>query len=248
MNLHRLFDPRELRSAQSLALRWEQLSLANCWRSNGGWRSTETDVAAEMVAAEGQLSEGLAQQLGQSRAMTGVGISEAVQDFRLLYQAAAKPVDLDSLQAFVEGWVTGWDPEPAISCTNPRTGLSTVAHLHRLVSDLLESKPRSDRFLLAALRFEQQPPSHGVKSWEFEARLGEVCAQRLADTPATLAYEQGVLLALLDRSTDNFTALLNLQVALVEVLGEQQGSTKLEHEALSADAVTTYTFLDSFRR
>ncbi|AJT42221.1 hypothetical protein [Psychromicrobium lacuslunae] len=248
MDVHRLFGARELNRAQDLMLRWQQLSLAECWRSNGDWRSTEAEISAEMIAAEGQVSEPLAHQLGRSRAMTGVGISESVHDFRLLYQAAAKPVNLDSLQAFVEGWVTGWDPEPVISCTNPRTGLATTAHLHRLVSDLLRSPERSAQYLLAAVRFTQQPPSHGVRSWEFEALLGEICTQRLADTAATLAYDQGVLLVLMSRSTENFTALLNLQVALVEVLGETPGVTTLEHQALSEDARDTYSFLDSFRR
>lgn len=248
MDLYRLFESRELDTPRSLVLRWKQLSLAHCWRATGDWWTSETELAAEMISSDDELSETLAQQLGKSRAVNGVGVTESVHDFRLLYQAANRPVNLDSLQAFVEGWVTGWDPEPAISCTDPRTGLSTMAHLHRLVSDLLNSAEGSNRHLVAAFRFTQHPPSQGVKSWEFEALIGKICSQSLVAGGASFGYEQGVLLALINRTPENFTALLDLQVAFVEALGETTGSTNLEYDSLTKNVSETYSFLDSFRR
>ncbi|NYE94681.1 hypothetical protein FHU41_000902 [Psychromicrobium silvestre] len=248
MRFPRLFDLPRKDSTQALIKRWETLSAAQCWRTEGDWRTPELEIAAESMADEGQLSVELARKIGNSRGFSGVSIAESIADFRLLYQAAEQDVDLDCLQGFVEGWVVGWEPGPAISCTEPGTGLSTSAHFHRVLTDSMAVRNTAQHWALGALKFTQLPPASGLDSWFFEAKLGELAAQTLRDSGATVSYSQGTILVLLERSTTNFSSLLHLQESLLRSFGEELGATQLEYESLPKNISEARDLLEGFIR
>lgn len=114
---------------------WRSRSVETVWLRPGDWYTPAVDALAEAIQG-GLDTAPAAFRLGEARAASGVGITEAIDDLALVFKAAGyEDTPIRSVRSLCEGWTGG---NPAVqqfgTMTDPESGLGTVEYLaQRLV-------------------------------------------------------------------------------------------------------------------
>ncbi|NYE95982.1 hypothetical protein FHU41_002232 [Psychromicrobium silvestre] len=220
----------KLSADSELLSAWRRLSEMACWREPDDWLIPEVEVFAQALLGEGDI-ERAALLLGAARALLGVGVVETVEDLRCAYVAAAKTLDIDSIQAMLEGWSANFQLALGDSCTDPSTGLATIAHLERLLLDHCASAELEESKVLAAIKLPVRLNfGTAPTGWALKAELGSASLLSLTATSAVVAYSDHAVLILMPRTIENLTKLARCQEAIEEISPALKGQTRLECE------------------
>jgi hypothetical protein len=135
-------------------------------------------------------------------------------DFRALFLAADRNMDIEALQSLAEGWAEATESAPPLSCTDVYTGLATQAHFQRRIHELsIFGRPCSRPYALAILSLPQPLASHSHR-WTLLARLGETIQRQLHGTGATAMYQNSAVHVLLPVSESNVARLMECRTAM----------------------------------
>jgi hypothetical protein len=135
-------------------------------------------------------------------------------DFRALFLAADRNMDIEALQSLAEGWAEATESAPPLSCTDVYTGLATQAHFQRRIHELsIFGPPCSRPYALAILSLPQPLASHSHR-WTLLARLGETIQRQLHGTGATAMYQNSAVHVLLPVSESNVARLMECRTAM----------------------------------
>lgn len=146
--------------------------------------------------------------LGVARAYQGVGIRETMLDLGAFFQAVNAPVDDELMCSLVEAWVEENCSVETSGCTDPSTGLATVAHLERILYDL-SAGAKSDREALGLARVSLARPAWERRpAWAMLADLGQIFQTEFAGICATAAiHGSGMYILMPSTGTAGPTAL-----------------------------------------
>src|SRR4029453_163641 len=97
-------------SRHLLMRRWQTTSYQNGWRFPADGFLPGARRVVTPLATRASVPPPTARSLGAARARNGVGIGETMTDFRALFLAADRNMDIEALQSLAEGW-----EEPAVS-------------------------------------------------------------------------------------------------------------------------------------
>ncbi|WP_285725711.1 hypothetical protein [Psychromicrobium xiongbiense] len=226
----------ELQQSLLLLARWQEQSQQTGWRFPGDWPVPETE---QLVTAHctGDSLNTAARSLGIARAYHGVGIRETMTDLNTFFSAAEIAPDHEATMELVTGWVQENEQGVPSSCTDPQSGLATLAHLERLIYDMSRAtESERSEYVLATMSFswlvrtcgsigdaglaQSLDLAHGldlahsgvlsqgaVLDWSLLARIGQICQTQLPEQ-ACAAFHRGNVHVLLRRSDRNSAAIL----------------------------------------
>ncbi|WP_052663853.1 hypothetical protein [Psychromicrobium lacuslunae] len=214
--------------SRRLLKRWRSLSRRSHWRVPQDWWTPEVDSLLSGRRNHEMLSES-ARQLGAARCRQGVGVTEALTDFRCYFKAALRHTDLNAIQAFVEGWVSEAEEVEPISCTDPSTGLSTKAHFSKTLQEFTDRLDSAEALLATVTLIPRQEMTAPL-SWTQVAALGAIFLAAFRDTESTLMYEGHTVYVLAVRTPELFSALLDCQaqITLSRELGDFRSTVACE--------------------
>jgi hypothetical protein len=158
-----------------------------------------------------------------------VGISETMTDFRALFAAADRRLDLDALQSLAEGWAEGADPASVISCTDVYTGLATPAHFQCFIHELFASGPEQVQAHALATITLQRPLELRCHPWPVLARIGETVSRHLRGTGAVAMYRDSAVHLAFRRSEAILGRLAECKVHLDVLADGVLMPTRLEY-------------------
>jgi hypothetical protein len=165
-----------------------------------------------------------------------VGISETMTDFRSLFAAADRLLDLDALQSLAEGWAEGAEPASAVSCTDVYTGLATPAHFQRYIHELFALGPEQVRAHALAIITLQQPQELRCHPWPVLARVGETVSRHLRGTGAAAMYRDCAVHLVFRRSEATLARVVECQRRLDVLAGGILMPTRLKYSPLPTSA------------
>lgn len=237
------FRPKICSERQSdthrLLYKWQAASFKRGWRVRTDWLQPEVELTVASLETGSFVPAGTARSLGAARARSGVGISETMTDFRALFAAANRSLDLDALQSLAEGWAEGAegaDPASVISCTDVYTGLATPAHFQRFIHELLTSGPEQVQAHGLAIIALQQPHELRCHPWPLLARIGETVLRHLRGTGAVAMYRDNAIHLAFRRSEANLDRLVECKVGLDALADGTLMPTRLEYFPLPTSA------------
>lgn len=122
---------------------WRRASLAAVWLRPGDWYHPAVDALVEAVQA-GRDPEAAASRLGGARALSGVGLREALDDLLCLFHALVLPPDQTALRALAVSWAEARESATAHSTVrDPATGLPTADYLGERLREVYGEAARS---------------------------------------------------------------------------------------------------------
>lgn len=227
-----------------LLSRWKLASLKS-WRYEDDWDVPET---ARLVSAHAKgisLSES-ARDLGFSRAIQGVNITETIRDLRAFFKAAkTRTGQADSLQSLTEGWVAASEASAPLSCTDALTGLSTAEHFRRILHDTYAGADFDpDAFVIGKIRLPALPEG-ATQRWTVLARLGACCERIFTNTGATVMYERNTVTILMPRTQENYVRVISCHTALTRIAHSGWDPAEISYEPLPAETTGLLYLLDS---
>lgn len=123
----------------SLALldQWERASLDSVWLRPGDWYTPAAEAVVEALEARLDTAP-CAYRLGEARAASGVGITEAIDDLAVLFRAAGyESAPIRSIRALCEGWTASSTPTlEAPAMTDAESGLGTCEYLTQRLAEV----------------------------------------------------------------------------------------------------------------
>ncbi|BCW57420.1 hypothetical protein [Arthrobacter sp. StoSoilB20] len=167
-----------------------------------------------------------------------MSISETMTDFRALFSAAERALDIDALQSLAEGWAEVAEMAPSISCTDVYTGLATQAHFQRRIHEVssMGTGPDCRGAHALAIISLAGPRDSRTHCWTLLARLGEAVKGQLHGTGAMAMYQNSAVHVLFPFSESNLCRLVECKAAL-EALGDgAMGPARLRFYPLSSAA------------
>lgn len=219
--------------------RWQTTSYQSGWRFRADWFLPEVRTVATSLATRASIPAPTAKSLGAARARNGVSISETMTDFRALFAAADRSLDIDALQSLAEGWAEVAESAPPISCTDVYTGLATPAHFQRRIHEVSTHGSESAGTHALAVMTLPTPRDSRSHCWTLLARLGEEVKGQLRGTGAVAMYQKFAIHILFPLSESNLSRLVECRAAL-EVVGEGALSpADMQLYPLSAAAAAT---------
>ncbi|NQD86918.1 hypothetical protein HP499_03710 [Paenarthrobacter sp. CM16] len=230
-------------SRHLLLRRWQTTSYQTGWRFHADWFLPEVRTVVTSLAASATVPAPAAKSLGAARARNGVSISETMTDFRALFSAAERTLDVDALQSVAEGWAEVAETAPPISCTDVYTGLATQAHFQRRIHEISSlgtgpERPGAHAMAIISVAGPRDSRSH---CWTLLARLGEAVKGQLHGTGAMAMYQNSAVHVLFPFSESNLCRLLECKAAL-EALGDGAlGPARLRFYPLSSAAAAATT-------
>ncbi|NYE96227.1 hypothetical protein FHU41_002477 [Psychromicrobium silvestre] len=237
--------PRGVISRQMLR-RWRTISSRAHWRVAQDWWMPEVEQVIDQGWQGASLLDS-ARQLGAARCRQGVGVTEALIDFRCYFKASLRHPNLNAIQAFVEGWVTQTEETDPFSCTDPVTGLGTKAHFSRMLYDLQLAGDTAP-IVLAALTLSPKYDKVEPLTWTQLTVLGSIFLEVFRGIEATMMYEGSTVYILAPKSPDFFAALLNCQAKISISLKFQNFHSKLTCEPLPQQEANFQQLLNSMHR
>lgn len=208
---------------------WKESSLGSGWRYEDDWEIPE---ARDFVIAATDLEKlEASRQLGYQRSRQGVGIIEAIQDLRSFFSSTGMPPCSEVIESLAEGWISASEGA-RMTCTDAFTGLSTSAHLQRV---LYEAYNRTDydpnEYVICTIKLQ----TRGVTPrYSCLADLGVCCKEIFASTDSTLAFEHNGITVLMSRTPDNYLRVFSCHRALTKLLGSEWEPADIEFESLPA--------------
>src|SRR5690554_5384026 len=123
--------------AQALLDRWERASLDSVWLRPGDWYTPAADAVVEALEARLDTAP-CAFRLGEARAASRVGITEAIDDLAVLFRAAGyESAPIRSIRSLCEGWTAGSNPTlDAPTLTDAESGLGTCEYLTQRLAEV----------------------------------------------------------------------------------------------------------------
>ncbi|MHC6219173.1 hypothetical protein [Arthrobacter sp. MMS24-S77] len=209
--------------------KWQAVSFKRGWRVRTDWLQPEVELTVTSLETGSVVPAGTARSLGAARARSGVGISETMTDFRALFAAADRRLDLDALQSLAEGWAEGADPESVISCTDVYTGLATPAHFQGFIHELFASGPEHVQAHVLAVIALRQPHELRCHPWPVLAMVGETVSRDLRGTGAVAMYRNSAVHLAFRRSEANLARLVECKVHLDVLADGALMPTRLEY-------------------
>lgn len=200
---------------ETLIEHWQTASLAREWRMPADWPCASARAVAEVVSEGGNAAVPL-EELARWRALQGVGIAEALSDLFALFDAADSPFSSSERRRLTQAYADAWADEsfgfaPAVSCTDPVTGLATHAHFTRCLHDLYEDvseKPDQERVLASiGMGFDRLTTQELQRRAALTGTKARAC---LGPLGALLTLKNGTLLAVLRRSPAAFERMREL--------------------------------------
>ncbi|MDR6986418.1 hypothetical protein J2Y66_000888 [Paenarthrobacter nitroguajacolicus] len=167
-----------------------------------------------------------------------MSISETMTDFRALFSAAERSLDVDALQSLAEGWAEVAESAPPISCTDVYTGLATQAHFQRRIHEVsaMGSGPDCRGAHAMAIISVAGPRDSRSHCWTLLAQLGEAVKGHLHGTGAMAMYQNSAIHVLFPLSESNLYRLMECKATL-EALGDGALSpARLKYYPLSSAA------------
>ena len=236
---HRPVDPEILLS------RWKLASLGGCWRYEDDWDVPETAILVS-AHVNGVSLAASAHDLGFSRAIQGVNITETIQDLRAFFTAAkTRARQADTLQSLTEGWVAASEAAAPLSCTDALTGLSTTEHFRRILHDTYAGKDfNPDAFVIGKIRLPPLPEG-ATQRWTVLARLGACCERNFKNTGATVMYERNTVTILMPRTQENYVRVITCHTALTRMAHSAWDPAEISYEPLPAESSGLMYLLDS---
>ncbi|WGM21361.1 hypothetical protein QEH68_04005 [Paenarthrobacter sp. OM7] len=198
----------------------------------------EVRTVVSSLADSASVPAPAAKSLGAARARNGVGIGETMTDFRALFSAAGRTLDVDALQSVAEGWAEVAETAPPISCTDVYTGLATQAHFQRRIHEVSSMGtgpdcPGAHAMAIISIAGPRDGRSH---CWTLLARMGEAVKGQLNGTGAMAMYQNSAVHVLFPFSESNLCRLVECKAAL-EALGDGTlGPARLRFYPLSSAA------------
>ena len=225
-------------SQHHLLRRWRIASYQKGWRFRADWFLPEVRTVVIPLASGELIPAPAAKLLGAARARNGVSIRETLIDFRALFTAAERALDVDALLSIAEGWAEVAETAPAISCTDVYTGLATPAHFQRRVHEVAEfgaDGPGSHAVAIISLPLPRDGRSH---CWTLLARIGDAVKGELQGTGATAMYQNSAIHILFSVSASNLSRVLTCR-AVLEALGDGPlHPSRMKFHPLSGAAAT----------
>jgi hypothetical protein len=156
------------RDAASLRDLWQGASVAAGWAHATDWWCAEVDAVTESVADGADLTEPIAR-LARSRAETGVGLGEALDDLCSLYEVlplGAPPAVL--VRVFAEAWAdVGVEPIRSATCEDPLTGLTSAGYLRTRLAEIYRESDREGRSVSSTHALVVvSTGAHGAVRWD----------------------------------------------------------------------------------
>lgn len=224
-------DPSALRDA------W-RAETAPSWSRPRDWWAPEVDALSQaMCAPPAGLLDALpaCARLGQARAESGVGLTEALDDLCALYRVlpAGSP-PLPAVRAFVEAWADVWLRElVAPDCVDPLTELTSRSYLRTRLGELYRAvgDEATGRHALLVVALDAGEPGSGRGGGPAIGSAGgwRMLVRRLAVAEALrAAFPGGETLtgltpwrtvALVERAEPTLTAVSTLRDQLAHRLG-----------------------------
>ncbi len=142
-------------------------------------------------------------------------------DFRALFAAAERTLDVDALQSLAEGWAEVAESVPPISCTDVYTGLATQAHFQRRIHEVsaVGSGPGCTTAHAVAIISVAGPRESRSHCWTLLAKLGEAVTGHLLGTGAMAMYQNSAVHVLFPFSESNLCRLVECRATL-DALGD----------------------------
>lgn len=224
--------------------RWKLTSLRRCWRYEDDWHVPETELLVAAYLENFPLGEA-ARNLGFSRAVQGVNITETIQDLRAFYAAVKTRSQADALQSLTEGWVAASEAAAPLSCTDALTGLSTAEHFKRVLHETYSGKNFDpDSFVIGRIQLPPLPET-ATQRWTALAKLGACCEKNFKNTGATLMYERNTVTILMPRTQDNYLRVLDCHRSLTSMAYSAWDPAEISYEPLPAQTSGLMHLLDS---
>ncbi len=128
----------------ALLRRWETASIGTVWRRPGDWFTPAAEALVEALEARLDTAPA-AYRLGQARALSGVGITEAIDDMAVLFRSAGfESAPIRSIRALCEGWTEGEAAHRMVpTMSDPESGLGTVEYLVARLGELYGAAERA---------------------------------------------------------------------------------------------------------
>ncbi|MDR6688340.1 hypothetical protein J2Y41_003926 [Arthrobacter sp. 1088] len=213
---------------------WKKVSLRKSWRFEDDWAVPETIHLATAYTHGLPLGEA-ARDLGLSRALQGIGITETIEDLQAFFVAAGIPADTNAQQRLTEGWVAATEAVQPISCTDPLTGLPTYEHLRRVLHDLYTSPGfNPDAFVIGRINLAPLPQGATLR-WTILAELGQCCQEAFDNTGATLAYQRNTITVLMPRTNGNYARMISCHAALTRISYFPWDPAEITYERLPSE-------------
>lgn len=232
--------------SRRLLKRWRSFSQRSHWRVPQDWWTPEVEALINSGRNQLVLNES-ARQLGAARCRQGVGVTEALIDFRCYFRAALKHTDLNALQAFVEGWVSEAEEVEPISCTDPSTGLSTRAHFSKTLHEF-STRSDSAETVLATVSLVPRDDKTIPLTWSQLVALGSIFLETFRGTESTMMYDGHTVYVLASRRPEVFSALLDCQAQITLSSALRQFSSQVACEALPQQSSGFNQLLKSMHR
>lgn len=214
-------------SRHHLLRRWQTTSFEQGWRFRSDWFLPEVRLVVKTFATRSTVPAPTAKSLGAARARNGVGIGETMTDFRALFDAAERDLDVDALQSLAEGWAEGVETLPPLSCTDVYTGLATTAHFQRHLHELLEGPPgAAAHHALAIIGLTGELEGHRP-AWTLLVRLGSVVQSQLLGTGAMATYRTSAIHIVFRVCEANLSRLAQCKAAVEMLDGCQLGTARM---------------------
>ncbi|AFR27644.1 hypothetical protein ARUE_c07110 [Arthrobacter sp. Rue61a] len=234
-------------SRHPLLRKWQDTSYQAGWRFRADWFLPEVGTVVASLAKSAVIPGPTAKSLGAARARNGVGITETMADFRALFAAAGKNVDVEALQSLAEGWAEAMETAPPVSCTDVYTGLATQAHFRRRLHEISTFGSERPGTVVLAIISMAGPRNSLNHSWTLLARIGEAVNGQLDGTGAMAMYQNSAIHVLFPLSESNISRVIECKIA-VEALGDgalSPARTKFYPLPSAAPATTTTAPRDS---
>lgn len=225
--------------------RWKVASLNSCWRYEDDWDVPETTHVVSAHAKGSPVADS-ARDLGFSRAIQGVDITETIRDLRAFFTAAkTRTGQADALQSLAEGWVAATEAAAPLSCTDALTGLSTPEHFKRILHDTYAGHGfEPDAFVIAKIRLPPLPEG-ATQRWTVLARLGTCCEQVFKNTGASVMYQRNTVTILMPRTKENYGRVIACHTALTRMADSAWDPAEISYEPLPAESSGLMYLLES---
>ncbi|MEO3939524.1 hypothetical protein V3C41_00400 [Paenarthrobacter nicotinovorans] len=204
-------------SISVLLLKWKQASLDSGWRFQDDWATSETSRFAQAFVLQDEKMGQAARRLGYSRATQGIGITETIDDLLAFFGAVSLPSDPLLQQRLSEGWVAAAEVAHPSSCIEPLTGLPTYEHFGRVLVELYKTPAfEPECFVIGTIRIPAQ--LEGAKfGWAALVELGTHCRDTLETASASLAYQDGAIRILMQRTNENYGRMISCHAAIASM-------------------------------
>lgn len=228
---------------------WARQARHDGWRRDADWACPETSELANVVLTGGNAADAV-RALARHRAAQGVGIHEALSDLCSLFAVHRPTGEQELLLTFAESWVDASHLfTPAISCTDPGSGLASQYHFERRVLDVYAEDPAPHlHHLLATIR-HPLPNRAVLPGWAVTAEIGALALRCL--TGSTAMHRGDRIVVLLRRSEAAFHAVHRTRAELDALLtghGCTGGRVHLDLEPLPPRAGDATRLLGSLWR